>query len=228
MHIVGLKYVRASPVNNKQYSFDLWEILFQLILPVMHLRISINRMLQAGEELLKCCNDPSNVLRVSFRERKKKNQQQTQEKLKQLKQQEKQNEKHQEQEQQQQQQQEQQQQQQQKDQKEEATSNGKGICGITYSVTLVNYPLGGDQAAPSSKSPEAANSQPEQPVKPVKAADDAGKQVEPVTKPVDQPKILGITEPLPEPVMSLMIVSDSLYDDEQQEEDEEQVRTKCC
>ena len=175
---------------------------------------AVDRILQAGEEVLNRAIDPANVLRVSFRERKKKNQQQTQEKLNQLKQQEKQNEKH--------------QQQQQQQQQQEATSNGKGI---TCSVTLVNYPLGGDQAAPSSKSPETANSQPEQPVKPVEAsgpADDAGKQVESVTKPVDQPKILGITEPLPEPVMSLMIVSDSVYDDEQQEEDEEQVRTKCC
>ena len=56
-----------------------------------------DRILQTGEEILKHCIDPANVLRVSFRERKKKNQQQAQEKLKQLKQQEKQNEKHQEQ-----------------------------------------------------------------------------------------------------------------------------------
>ena len=98
----------------------------------------------------------------------------------------------------------------------------------TALLTLLNYPSGNDQAAPSSKSLKAATSQYEQPVKPVEAsgpADDAGKQVEPVTKPVDQPKIPGITEPLPEPVM---IVSHSLYDDEQQEEEEEQVRTKHC
>jgi len=49
---------------------------------------------------------------------------------------------------------------------------------------------------------------------------DSGNQVEPVSKPVDQPKILGITKPLPEPVMSILIVSD---DDD--DEDNEEVRT---
>jgi len=46
-----------------------------------------------------------------------------------------------------------------------------------------------------------------------------GNQVEPVVKPDDQPKILGITEPLPEPVMSIMIVSNSEYYDEEEEEE---------
>ena len=43
----------------------------------------------------------------------------------------------------------------------------------------------------------------------------------PVSKPDDQPKILGITEPLPEPVMSIIIVSNG-------EDDEEEVRTVSC
>jgi len=47
----------------------------------------------------------------------------------------------------------------------------------------------------------------------------AGNQVESVAKPDDQPKILGITEPLPEPIMSIMIVSNSEYYDEEEEEE---------
>ena len=110
----------------------------------------VDRMLLVGEEMLNRAIDPSNVLRVSFRERNKKNQQQTQEKLKQLKQQEKEQQQKQQQQQLQQQQHKQQQQQQQqpqeqpqqkqKDQQEQtlekATSNGKGIRSITYTIEL--------------------------------------------------------------------------------------------
>ena len=74
----------------------------------------VDRILKAGEEVLKHSIDPANVLRVSFRERNKKNQQQTQEKLKHINEQEKLNEKHEE----------QQQQAQQEQTPEKAPSNG--------------------------------------------------------------------------------------------------------
>ena len=85
--------------------------------------------------------------------------------------------------------------------------------------------LDNDQPAPTSKSSEATTTQPEQPVMASGPAD-AGGQVEPVTKPDDQPDTLGITEPLPEPAMSIMIVSNTVDDGE--EEEEELVRTVCC
>ena len=83
---------------------------------------------------------------------------------------------------------------------------------------MVLYCSGNDQPAPISKPPEAVAIQPQQPVEPVPTVSpaNAGNQVEPVTKPDDQPKILGFTELLPEPVMSIMIVNNS-------EEEEEEV-----
>ncbi|XP_065908463.1 uncharacterized protein [Dysidea avara] len=148
-------------------------------------------MLKAGEEVLNRSVDPVNALRVSFRERNKKKQQQTQEKLKQ---QEKQNE-------------EQQLKQQQQQEQHEQTPEKVSVNG-------------NDQPAPTSKFPDATTTQPEQPLEPVITSGpaDAGNQVGPITKPDDQPEILGITEPLPEPAMSLMVVSNTVDDGDEEEE----------
>ena len=81
-------------------------------------------------------------------------------------------------------------------------------------------PSGNDQPAPTSKFPDATTTQPEQPLEPVITSGpaDAGNQVGPITKPDDQPEILGITEPLPEPAMSLMVVSNTVDDGDEEEE----------
>ena len=87
---------------------------------------------------------------------------------------------------------------------------------------MVLYCSDNNQPALISKPPEAVTIQPQQPFEPVTTVSpaNAGNRVESVAKPDDQPKILGFNEPLPEPVMSIMFVSNS--EDEEEDEDEEE------
>jgi len=84
---------------------------------------------------------------------------------------------------------------------------------------MVLYSLDDNQLAPTSKSLEAATTPLEQSVQPIMESEPAGagNEVEPVSKPDDQLKILCDTEPLPEPVLSIITVSNNEDDDEESE-----------